>query len=113
MADLGGVVAVLYSMARVGEGGGEALGAGGMGALGGLTVGGSSPWVGVAADPFLRPSVPSVRAPETERGNGQGQKRKKRVAKLSDGILADVSGFVMAIWRSPVAGWQITEAQFS
>jgi len=50
---------------------------------------------------------------QTERGNGQGQKRKKRVAKLSDGILADVSGFVMAIWRSPVTGWQITEAQFS
>ena len=66
-----------------------------------------------AADLFLRPSVLSVRAPKKERGNGQGQKRKKRVPKLSDGILADGSCFVMAIWRSPVAGWQITEAQFS
>ena len=65
-----------------------------------------------AADPFLRPSVSSLRAPEKERGNEQGQKRKKRVPKLSDGILADGSRFVMARWRSPVTGWQITEAHF-
>ena len=91
---------------------------------------GGSPWMGAARRGGARlarcsaKQQPPIRfcAPpfclfehrgQTERGNGQGQKRKKRVAKLSDGILADVSGFVMAIWRSPVAGWQITEAQFS
>ena len=81
MANLGGVVAVLYSMAHVGEGGGEALPWGrwvgspwvGVGARcggGGLAVdGGCSPWgcpprsvlgEAAAADPFLRPSVLSV-----------------------------------------------------